>query len=142
MSAVIEVLLEALHANPSDETAWLALADALEEAGQTERAELTRLLRRRCNETEPRVQEPLAGGVLPCMPERTNSIGMRFVLIPAGRFPMGSPENEEGRADDEGPVHAVQISKPFYLGVYPVTQAQYQAVMGNNPSWFSRTGGG
>jgi formylglycine-generating enzyme required for sulfatase activity len=55
---------------------------------------------------------------------------------------MGSPEDEEGRSDDEGPQHEVEITRPFYLGIYPVTQAQWQAVMGNNPSWFSATGGG
>jgi uncharacterized protein (TIGR02996 family) len=141
MSAAKDVLLEALHADPSDETAWLALADALEESGQTERAELTRLLRHRCDETEPRVQELLQGGVLPCVPEWTNSLGMRFVLIPAGTFPMGSPENEE-RPDDEDLQHEVEITRPFYLGIYPVTQAQWQAVMGSNPSWFCATEGG
>jgi uncharacterized protein (TIGR02996 family) len=142
MSAAIEMLLEALHREPSDVTAWLALADALEEAGQADRAELTRLLRHRCDQTEPRVQELLQGGVLPCVPERTNSIGMRFVLIPPGTFRMGSPEGEEGRGPWEGPVHEVEISRPFYLGVYPVTQAQWRAVMGNNPSHFCATGGG
>ena len=36
----------------------------------------------------------------------------------------------------------MRITRPFYLGVYEVTQAQYQAVMGDNPSYFSATGGG
>jgi formylglycine-generating enzyme required for sulfatase activity len=66
----------------------------------------------------------------------SNSIGMKFVLIPAGEFEMGSPPDEEGRYDDEGPVHHVKISKPFYLGIYPVTQMEWKAVMGNNPSYF------
>ncbi len=60
-----------------------------------------------------------------------NSIGMEFVLIPAGEFQMGSNES-----DDEQPVHKVKISKPFYLGKYPVTQKEWQDVMGNNPSYF------
>jgi formylglycine-generating enzyme required for sulfatase activity len=63
-------------------------------------------------------------------PEVRNSIGMEFVLIPAGEFLMGS---NDGRAD-ERPVHKVGISQPFYLGRYTVTQAQWEAVMGNNPS--------
>jgi uncharacterized protein (TIGR02996 family) len=142
MSAAVEILLEALHAEPSDETAWLALADALEESGQSERAELTRLLRRRSAEAEPRVQALLASGVRPCLPERTRSLGMRFVLVPAGTFLMGSPDGEEGRSADEGPVHEVEISRPFYLGVTPVTQEQFRQVMGSNPSWASRRGGG
>ena len=65
--------------------------------------------------------------------EFTNSIGMRFVLIPAGEFTMGS---NEGR-DNEKPPHKVRITRPFYLGVFPVTQAEYQAVTGQNPSHFS-----
>jgi formylglycine-generating enzyme required for sulfatase activity len=66
----------------------------------------------------------------------TNSIGMEFTLIPAGEFEMGSPSNEEGRYDDEGPVHEVTIKKAFYMGSYEVTQEQWRAVMGNNPSRF------
>ncbi|MCL2122613.1 MAG: formylglycine-generating enzyme family protein, partial [Desulfovibrionaceae bacterium] len=62
----------------------------------------------------------------------TNSIGIKFVLIPAGSFLMGS----DARALNEKPPHRVHISKPFYLGKFEVTQEQWQAVMGNNPSRF------
>src|SRR5262249_17834659 len=55
---------------------------------------------------------------------------------------MGSPRDEKGRDDDEGPQHEVEITKPFYLGVYPVTQSEYQKVMGTNPSHFSADGPG
>ena len=68
----------------------------------------------------------------------TNSIGMQLVLIPAGEFQMGSPETEDGR-DSEEQQHRVRITKPFYLGVFEVTQAQYQQVMGTNPSSFTDT---
>ncbi len=71
----------------------------------------------------------------------TNSIGMKLKLIPAGEFQMGSPANEEDRDDDEHH-HRVRITKPFYLGVYEVTQRDYAKVMGNNPSYFSSSGGG
>jgi formylglycine-generating enzyme required for sulfatase activity len=67
----------------------------------------------------------------------TNSIGMEFVLIPAGTFRMGSPDSDRGVFDDEKPAHRVTISQPFYLGKYPVTQAQWEAVMGTNPSQFT-----
>ena len=67
----------------------------------------------------------------------TNRIGMEFVLIPAGTFTMGSPDSDAEAYDDEKPVHRVTISQPFYLGKYPVTQAQWEAVMGNNPSRFN-----
>ncbi len=50
---------------------------------------------------------------------------------------MGSPGNEKDRSLNEGPQHEVTISKPFYMGKYEVTQAQWQAVMGNNPSYFN-----
>lgn len=61
-----------------------------------------------------------------------NSIGMEFMRIPAGEFMMGSEES-----DREKPVHKVTISKAFYLGVYPVTQQEWKAVMKNNPSNFN-----
>ena len=69
-------------------------------------------------------------------PTFTNSIGMEFVLIPAGTFMMGSPDSDAGAFDREKPAHRVTISQPFYLGKYPVTQEQWAAVMGNNPSLF------
>jgi formylglycine-generating enzyme required for sulfatase activity len=68
---------------------------------------------------------------------RTGQIKLR--LIPAGEFKMGSPD---GQGDsDEHPQHKVRITRPFYMGAYEVTQAQYQAVTGRNPSDFSSTGG-
>ncbi|MEE3257568.1 MAG: formylglycine-generating enzyme family protein, partial [Candidatus Latescibacterota bacterium] len=58
---------------------------------------------------------------------------MRFALVRSGSFNMGSPTDEEGRGDDEGPQHIVEISQPFYLGQFEVTQGQWQAVMGTKP---------
>lgn len=58
-----------------------------------------------------------------------------FVLIQPGTFLMGSPENEAGRFEDET-LHEVTITKPFYMQTTPVTQKQWEAVMGNNPSNF------
>lgn len=66
----------------------------------------------------------------------TNSIDMEFVLLPAGEFDMGSPWNEAGRSDSEGPVHHVKISNAFYMGKYEVTQKQWRDVMGSSPSNF------
>ena len=57
--------------------------------------------------------------------------------IPAGSFMIGSPTNELGRAKYERETqHAVTISKPFYMGVFEVTQKQWTLVMGNNPAWY------
>ena len=66
-----------------------------------------------------------------------NSIGMRFKLIKAGNFKMGSPVTEEGREKQEVQ-HSVSITKSYHLGVYEVTQEQYQKVTGKNPSSFPR----
>lgn len=65
-------------------------------------------------------------------------VPMDFILIPAGVFMMGSPESERGRRDDEGPRREVRISRPFYLAKTPVTQAQWKAVLGENPSRFQQ----
>jgi formylglycine-generating enzyme required for sulfatase activity len=70
----------------------------------------------------------------------TNSIGMRMTVIPAGRFQMGSPNDESGRRDNEGPAHDVEITHGFHLGVTPVTQEEYLEVVGDNPSYFRRDG--
>jgi formylglycine-generating enzyme required for sulfatase activity len=57
---------------------------------------------------------------------------MIFVRIEAGKFMMGSDSGDS----DEKPIHEVRISKPFYLGKHEVTQGQWQAIMGTNPSFF------
>ena len=65
----------------------------------------------------------------------TNSVGMQMVLIPAGEFLMGSPAPDDGRQSNDQQ-HRVRITKPFYLSAHEVTQAQYQYVIGKNPSGF------
>ncbi|MGA2257939.1 MAG: formylglycine-generating enzyme family protein [Thermoguttaceae bacterium] len=63
-------------------------------------------------------------------------VKLELVLIPAGEFTMGSPDSDKDAASDEKPQHRVRITKPFYLGKYLVTQEQWEAVIGNNPSHF------
>lgn len=63
--------------------------------------------------------------------------GIEMVYIPPGEFSMGSTNG----GSDEKPVHQVTINEGFYMGRYEVTQAQWQAVMGNNPSYFKDCGG-
>jgi hypothetical protein len=70
----------------------------------------------------------------------TNTIGMKLVLISAGEFLMGSPESDTDASAYEKPQHRVRITRPFYLGVTEVTQGQYQAVTGANPSHFKGSG--
>jgi formylglycine-generating enzyme required for sulfatase activity len=87
--------------------------------------------------------------------EYTNSIGMKFRLIPPGEFLMGSTTEEIAVAlkevhnrqwrdfvNSEAPQHRVILTKPIYLGVHEVTQEQYKAVMGKNPSHFAAGAGG
>ncbi|MEN8217618.1 MAG: formylglycine-generating enzyme family protein [Pseudomonadota bacterium] len=64
-----------------------------------------------------------------------NGVNLEMVYIPGGTFMMGSPENEKGHWSAEEPQHKVTI-EPFYMSKYPVTQAQWEALMGNNPSYF------
>ncbi len=88
--------------------------------------------------------------------EITNSIGIKLVLIPPGEFQMGSSKEvveQELKTPDaaawykvrlpsERPLHRVQITRPFRLGRFLVTQGEYQRVIGKNPSWFSTSGDG
>ena len=86
--------------------------------------------------------------------EYTNSLGMKFRLIPPGEFTMGSTKEEIEEAlkvapndkqwqesvKSEAPQHKVILTQPIYLGVNEVTQAEYEKVMGVNPSQFAPTG--
>jgi len=64
-----------------------------------------------------------------------NGVTLKMVLIPGGTFMMGAPQGEPGRSDDEGPQHQVTVPS-FFMSQFPITQAQWQAIMGNNPSYF------
>ncbi len=97
--------------NVEDSTPWLVFSDWLEENGQSALAAAYRNRRFR------------------------NSIGMEFVLVPAGSFWMGGGGSQPGKKQ-------VAVAHDLYVGVYPVTQEQWQALMGNNPSYFSREGAG
>jgi uncharacterized protein (TIGR02996 family) len=146
----VDVLLDAIATDPSDDIAWTALADCLEEQDKPAEAELVRLrewLRHASWEhperkpREARLQELLAAGVLPAVPRLsvplTKRKSLTLALIPAGSFLMGSPEDEPERSPGEGPRHRVTLTRPFWLGVHPVTQSQWTALgEGGNPSSF------
>lgn len=66
------------------------------------------------------------GGIIE---EIINSIGMKLRLIPAGSFMMGASRGDDDAESREKPQHRVEITKPFYIGVYPVTFEQYEHVM-------------
>jgi uncharacterized protein (TIGR02996 family) len=151
----LEGLLDAVVADPQAEDRWSVLADCLEEHDDPRRAELLRLHRRllaTCCEPDEhperavwqaRIGELLGLGVRPCVPQRTIELAvgveMTFSFIPPGSFLMGSPESEEWREDLESR-HRVTLTRGFWLGVYPVTQAQWLAATGVNPSKFKGDG--
>jgi formylglycine-generating enzyme required for sulfatase activity len=68
---------------------------------------------------------------------RDNASQIEMLLVPPGTFQMGcSPSNQYGCFSNESPVHTVTLTCPFYIGRYEVTQAQWLAKMGSNPSFF------
>ena len=84
--------------------------------------------------------DPLCNAT-PAQETYTNDFGMTFVYIPPGTFPMGSPEDEIGRQSGED-LHSVTLTQGFYIQTTEVTQWQWKAVMGSNPSNFSDCGNG
>src|ERR1700723_1124777 len=73
---------------------------------------------------------------VPAVAYSTNGVGMQFAAVPAGQFPMGCSEGVKPVecGSEEKPRHTVQITKGFELGKTEVSQQQWQAVMGSNPS--------
>ena len=84
------------------------------------------------------VTRPISSGRKDLTVDLGGRVKLELVLIPAGGFWMGSPysEGDVRPFDRETPQHQVRITKPFFLGKYPVTQEQWETVMGTNPSRF------
>jgi formylglycine-generating enzyme required for sulfatase activity len=88
----------------------------------------------------PEVAEPAPAGAQAA--GFANSLGSRFVHIPAGEFIMGIPDDgNPGGLPRDTPAHRVRITRPFHLGVCEVTQGEFEQVMGSNPSGRAATGG-
>jgi uncharacterized protein (TIGR02996 family) len=136
----------ALEQSPEDTALRLVFSDWLQERGDPrgEVLQLTHTLTQATDvphrpELEARLQALLRQGVQPVGPYWTNDVGIRFAWIPAGTFLMGSPAQEAERKENELQ-HQVVLTRGYWLGTYPVTQEQWQQVMGNNPSRFSDQG--
>ncbi len=148
---MLDSLLQGVVEHPHEEDRWLVLADWVEEHDDPRRGELLRLHRRllaTCTEPDKhpgraewqaRMVALLGAGVRPVVPRRTiavaDGVDMTFAWCQPGTFLMGSPANEPERGDDETQ-HRVTLTRGFWLGIHPVTQRQWQAVMGSNPSNF------
>jgi formylglycine-generating enzyme required for sulfatase activity len=74
-----------------------------------------------------------AQGYIEPLLEIANALPLQMVLIPGGTFTMGSPDTEPDRDNDESPQQEVTLP-PFFMGRYPITQAQYEQVMQTNPA--------
>jgi len=123
-----------VHVKQGDEV-LLADSVTLEAGGQFTRSVLVKVP----PETQPSAPKlPAAPATAEKRPAEwtSPSTKMSFVRIEQGEFLMGSPDGDKDANEDEHPQHKVRIS-PFFLGVTEVTQAEYVAVMGNNPSGFS-----
>jgi uncharacterized protein (TIGR02996 family) len=144
----LDAMLAGIVAEPHEETRWLVLADWLEENdADPRRGELLRLHRKLLGTCckpdthqkrkvwQARIVELIAAGVRPCVPQQkvelSGRASMGFSFVPPGSFLMGGSV-----LDAEKPIHKVTLTKGFFLGACPVTQKQWQAVMGNAPSHF------
>jgi formylglycine-generating enzyme required for sulfatase activity len=78
-----------------------------------------------------------SGSTAPGGKKITNRLGMELLLIPAGKFRMGSPASEKDLQENENPVE-VTLTKAFYMGKTEVTQGEWRAVMGTEP-WKGKT---
>ena len=126
---VAKTLLQAAAVHPEDRFATMsdfcaALQEAISPTTQPE------------TPTEPKAS-PSASELTPKRPAVAHTAlalvaPMRFIALPGGEFTMGSPESERYRDSDET-LHKVRLS-PFQIAETPVTQKQWQAVMGQNPS--------
>jgi formylglycine-generating enzyme required for sulfatase activity len=82
------------------------------------------------------ILERPVGSAMVFIEELAKGVSMTMVKIPEGKFTMGSPASEKNRESFESPEHRVTVPE-FYCGQTLVTQAQWQSIMGNNPSQFT-----
>ncbi len=129
---------EAEAAKAEAEQAKTEAAAALAQAAEAERkaAVIEEAARLAAEEEQAKTEEaePQQGTI-----KIDDATGMKLAYVPGGCFMMGSPPNEEGREDDEGPVHKVCVDD-FWMGQYEVTQGQWEKVMDVNPSKFKKGG--
>jgi formylglycine-generating enzyme required for sulfatase activity len=89
-----------------------------------------------CTKPKPSAKVETQQGAREMVIRLRDNVTLKLIRLPAGDFLMGSFDTEAGHSDDEGPVRAVALSKPFYIGVTEITQEQFEAVCEENPSTF------
>ncbi len=132
----------ALVEAPHEEATWAAFTDWLLEQGDP-RGEALRLYRATCGIVDEaqgqadydRLWSLLASGVRLPLPRWTSPLAGELTWVPPGEFWMGGG----GKRGKRGK-RLVKIERPFYLGIYPVTQRQWLTLMGSNPSHFGKSG--
>ena len=150
----LDALLAGIVADPRAQLRWLVLADWLEEFGEPCQGELLRLHRWLLDtcadpdahpargEWHDRMMELLRTGVRPCVPQHTlqlpGGVPLTASFVPPGTFRMGRPPGAADRELWNAPPHTVTLTRGMYVGMHPVTQGQWQAVTGGNPSWYAR----
>ena len=90
---------------------------------------------------EPTIPDTPEPAPIECL-DMTTELGINMINICAGSFEMGCTDGQTNCLDDEFPAHGVTLTRNFWLGQTDVTQAQWQGLMGSNPSYFSDAGGG
>ena len=123
-------VLTALEAADPEKAEQERRADEARRQEEIERQRREQEEAKRLRETDPSKKELRPGEVV------TSVLGMKFAWCPPGTFLMGSSTSEEERENNEVQ-HRVTLTQGFLMGVTPVTQAQWQAVMGSNPSQFN-----
>ncbi len=138
MEAVSRAIGDAGKRRLMEEAHQTKLKKEMENPGRREEESVGKAERKGREQAEPDAREKLEAEESQGK-QFTNSLGMEFVWIEPGTFMMGSPENEEGRLDNEMQ-HEVTLAKGYSLMTTQVTQRQWKAVMGSNPSRFKKRG--
>jgi formylglycine-generating enzyme required for sulfatase activity len=118
----------------------LILATALNRSATVARAGQPELIKAPFSEADAKAKQQEWAKALSRSVVETNSLGMQLVLIPPGEFMMGTPPHRGPAGNTDEQYHRVRITHPFYFGVFTVTQAEYEKLIGENPSSFSRSG--
>jgi eukaryotic-like serine/threonine-protein kinase len=136
LGPIVILALSQLGKNQSSGT--LPIADTLSNAGSAPKLTKIKFTSVKLDNTGKEVERPTGSAEI-FTDDLGSGVTITMIKIPAGKFVMGSPTSEQGQDGTESPRHEVVVPE-FYLGQTLVTQAQWQAMMGSNPSHFKGDG--